>query len=189
MDLVAKYGNAYGSDADKIASNGPYILKEWAHNDRMVFEKNPDYWNASAIKIQEVTLLQVTDPNTLKNMYDTGEIYWMEVPSDMVPTYQNTPEFQYYGSGRVTFLVLSFKGASPETAKINQNRNFLMALSSSIDREALVKAMFPSNMPFTGVINPVISNELGGKWGDTYDVTNVYHKVKADPEGIYGCRP
>ena len=181
-DLVEQYGNAYGSDADKIVSNGPYILKEWAHNDRMVFEKNPDYWNADAIKTQEVTLLLVSDPNTMKNMYDTGETYWLDLPSDMIASYENSPEFTYYASGGVTFIVLSVKGTSPENAKITSNRNFLMALSSSIDREALVKAMFPSNQPFTGVINPVISNELGGKWGDTYDVTNQYHKIKADPE-------
>lgn len=181
MDLVEKYANAYGSDADKIASNGPYILKQWAHNDRMVFVKNADYWNAANIKIEEVTLLLVADPNTLKNMYDTGEVFWMEVPSDMIPTYQDTPEFKFYAGGGVTFIVLSHKGVSAETAKINKNRNILMALSSSIDREALVKAMFPTNQAFTGVINPVISDELGGKWGDTYDVTDQYHKTKADP--------
>ena len=182
MDLVEKYGDAYGSDADKIVSNGPYLLKEWAHNDRMVFVKNPDYWDADSIKIEEVTLLLVADPNTMKNMYDTGEIYWMEVPSDMIPAYKNTPEFQFFISGGVTFIVLSHKGTSEEAAKITQNRNFLMALSSSIDREELVQAMFPTNEPFTGVINPVISDQLGGKWGDTYDVTDVYHKVNADPE-------
>jgi ABC-type oligopeptide transport system substrate-binding subunit len=82
----------------------------------------------------------------------------------------------------VTFIVLSHKGISEEHAKILQNRNFLMALSASIDREGLVKAMFPTYNPFTGVINPVISDELGGKWGDTYNVTNVYHKLNADPE-------
>ncbi len=181
IDLAEKYGNAYGSDADKIVSNGAYILKEWAHGDRMVFVKNPDYWNAAAIKFDEVTLLQVTDPNTLKNMYDTGEIFWMDVPSDMIASYKDSPDFQFYASGRVTFLALSFKGTSPAAAKVMQNRNFLMALSYSIDRQALVDAMFPTNEPFTGVINPVISNELGGKWGDTYNVTDVYHKVKADP--------
>jgi len=181
-DLATEFGNAYGSDADKIVSNGPYLLKEWAHSDRMIFVKNPDYWNADAIKIEEVTLLLVSDPNTLKNMYDTGEVFWMEVPSDMIASYENTPEFSFYASGGVTFIVLSLKGTSEEAAKITKNRNFLMALSSSIDREALVKAMFPTNEPFTGVINPVISDELGGKWGDTYDVTNLYHKINADPE-------
>ncbi len=183
-DLASSLGTAYGSDADKFACNGPYILKEWAHSDRMVFEKNPDYWNADAIKIEEVTLLLVADANTMKNMYDTGEIYFMALESDMVPAYENMPEFQYFVSGGVTFIALSFNGNSEETARIIQNRNFVNALSAAIDRQALVDAMFPMNAPFTGVINPVISDELGGKWSDhpEYDVTDVYHKTAADPE-------
>ena len=181
-DLVEKFGNAYGSDADKMAYNGPYLMKSWAHNDRMIFEKNPNYWNKDAIVPDEVTLLLVTDDNTRKNMFDTGEIYWLDLPANMIAAYEGAEGFQFYSSGGVTFIALSHKGASEETAKITKNRNFLMALSSAIDREGLVKAMFPNYQPFPGVINPVISDELGGKWGDTYDVTNVYHKVNADPE-------
>ena len=58
-DLADELGNAYGSDAGKFECNGPFILKEWAHSDRMVFVKNPDYWNADAITLEEVTLLLV----------------------------------------------------------------------------------------------------------------------------------
>ena len=181
-DLAEQYGNAYGSDADKMAYNGPYLMKSWAHNDRMVFEKNPDYWNKDAIGPDEVTLLLVADDNTRINMYNTGEIYFMDLVNNMISAYLDSPELQRYATGGVTFFVLSHKGASEETAKITKNRNFVMALSSAIDREGLVKAMFPNFEPFTGVINPVISNELGGKWGDTYDVTGVYHKVSADLE-------
>ncbi len=183
-DLANELGTAYGSDADKFVCNGPFLLKEWAHNDRMVFVKNPDYWNADAITLEEVTLLLVADTNTMKNMYDTGEIYFMQLDSDMIPAYESSPDFQYFVSGGVTFMCLSFNGASEETAKITQNRNFVNALSAAIDRQALVDAMFPTNSPFTGVINPAISDELGGKWGDhaEYDVTDVYHKTTADLE-------
>jgi oligopeptide transport system substrate-binding protein len=182
-DLVEKFGTAYGSEADKFVGNGPYILKKWSHSDRMEFEKNPDYWNAQAIKLEKITLLLVSDDNTMKNMYDTGEIYFMDLTDPaMVPSYEKDPNFSYYVSGGVTFIVLSHKGSSAETAKITSNRNFLMALSSSIDREALVKAMFPTYQPFTGVINPGIADGMGGKWGDNYDVTDQYHKLKADPE-------
>jgi oligopeptide transport system substrate-binding protein len=181
-DLAEKYENAYGSDADKMAYNGPYLMKSWAHNDRMVFEKNPGYWNKDALGPDEITLITVTDDNTRINMYNTGDIYFLDLINNMITAYADSPELQRYATGGVTFIVLSHKGASEETAKITQNRNFLMALSSAIDREGLVKAVFPNFEPFTGVINPVISNELGGKWGDTYDVTNVYHKVSADPE-------
>ncbi|GHV25947.1 peptide ABC transporter substrate-binding protein [Clostridia bacterium] len=182
VDLVEKYGDSYGNDTGTIESNGPYILKEWSHSNKMVFVKNASYWNADAITNDEVTLVTISDPNTMKNMYDSGEIYWFDLSSDMIPGYEGQPGFGYYNAGGVTFIALSHKGVSEESAKINSNRNFIMALSSAIDRQGLVSALFPTNAPFTGVINPVISNELGGKWGDTYDVTGVYHKTNADPD-------
>ncbi len=182
-DLVEKNGNAYGNDAGTFESNGPYIMKEWAHSDKMVFTKNPDYWDAASITFETIELVAITDPNTMKNMFDNGDLLWMDIPSpDMIPGYEGTPGFAYFNAGGVTFIALSHKGTSEANAKITQNRNFIMALSSALDREGLVKAMFPQNAPFTGVINPVISDELGGKWGDTYDVTDKYHKVAADPD-------
>ncbi|BDF72321.1 peptide ABC transporter substrate-binding protein [Oscillospiraceae bacterium] len=182
-DLADALGNAYGSGADKFVGNGPYILKDWIHNDRMVFEKNPDYWNADAVSIQQIDLVLVADQNTMKNMYDTGEIAFMDILEPaMVPSMESYPGFSYYNAGGVQFLVLSHKGTSPEAAAITQDHDFVMALSLAIDRQALVDAMFPTYTPSTGVINPVISDGMGGKWGDTYDVTDVYHKTKADPE-------
>ena len=182
-DLVEKYGNAYGNDAGTFASNGPFLMKEWAHNNKMIFEKNPDYWDADSITFDTIELMAITDPNTMKNMFDNGDTLWIDIPSpDMMPGYENTPGFSYFNAGGVTFIALSHKGTSEENAKITQNRNFVMALSSAIDREAFVKALYPQNAPSTGVINPVISNQLGGKWGDIYDVTNKYHKINADLE-------
>lgn len=163
-DMAEELQTAYGSDVGTFVCNGPYIMTEWAHSDRMVFEKNPDYWNADAINIDEVTLLLVSDANTMKNMYDTGDIYFMQLDSGMIEAYKDQPDFQYYTSGGVTFIALSFNGMSDETAKIIQNRNFVNALSAAIDRQALVDAMYPTYEPFTGVINPAISDELGGSW-------------------------
>ena len=182
-DLADSMGNEYGSDADKFVGNGPYILTEWAHNDRMVFEKNPDYWNADEIKIPKIELVLVADANTMKNMYDAGDIAFMDITdSTMVTSMESYPGFNFYNAGGTQFLVLSHKGTSEEAAKIIQDHDFIMALSLAIDRQALVDAMFPTYMPSTGVINPEISDGMGGKWGDTYDVTDVYHKTTADPE-------
>ena len=182
-DLADSMGNEYGSAADKFVGNGPYILTEWAHNDRMVFEKNPDYWNADEINISRIELVLVADVSTMKNMYDTNDIAFMDITdSSMVSSMESYPGFNYYNAGGTQFLVLSHNGTSEEAAEIIQDHDFIMALSLSIDRQALVDAMFPTYTPFTGVINPEISDGMGGKWGDNYDVTDVYHKTNADPE-------
>lgn len=180
VDLLEKYGKDYGSAPDKIAQNGPYLLTEWARNDKLVYVKNPDYWNKDAVKIEKVVLNVVPDPNTQKNMFDTGEILFMSVSPDLISTYEKDPGFAYFEKGGVQFIVLSQKATSSEKAKIIKNRNFIMALSYAIDRTAFVKAMFPMHSPFTGIINPAISTPVDKKWNELYDVTNKYHSLTAD---------
>ena len=182
-DLVESYGNAYGNDAGTFASNGAYVMTEWAHNDKMVFVKNPDYWDAASVQFETVEIVTITDTNTMKNMFDNGDLLWIDIIEPaMIPGYEETPGFSFYNAGGVQFIALSHKATSEEAAKITQNRNFVMALSAAIDRQGLVNAMFSHFAPSTGVINPVISDELGGKWGDTYDVTDKFHRISADPE-------
>jgi oligopeptide transport system substrate-binding protein len=180
MDLAQKYGNEYGSAPDKIVSNGPYLLKDWRHGDRMIFVKNPGYWNASAVKLNEVDIVLVADDNTRKNMFVTGDIDFLQLTPDQIPSSEKMPEFKYYNSGGMTFIIYSVKATSPDRAKILQNRNFQAALAYAVDREDFVKALYPMNSPFTGVINPDISDGMGGKWGDFGKITDKYFKIRAD---------
>lgn len=181
-DLVEKWGADYGNDADKIVSIGPFVLKEWAHRDKLVFAKNPNFWNADKVKIDEITMHFIVDANTLKNMYDTGGLSFLTVPLEQLKSFEGKPGFEYYNSGSVTFLCLSQKGTSEEKGKIIKNRNFVNALSLAIDREDFVKALYPTSTPLTGVVNPEISDQMGGQWKDSYTAENKYHKVKADIE-------
>lgn len=180
VDLADKYGKDYGNSPSKLVSCGPYVLTDWQHGDRLEFEKNPSYWDAKDVKTPNVEMLFIADANTLKNMYETGDIDFCILPPDIIPAMEKTEGFHYYNSGSVTFLCFSNKGTSPDRGTIIQNRNFINALSRAIDREDFVKALYPSNLPFTGVINPSINDEMGGKWSDHYDVANKYHKVKAN---------
>ena len=183
-DLAEKYGADYGNAPDKIAYNGSYVLKEWMRGDKLEFEKNPDYWDAANITFDHVTLLKVADENTRKNMFDAGEIYWMHMTTaDMIQAYKSAPEFRDYSIGSVRFIALSHKATSPEKAKITQNRNFKMALSCAIERTGFVAAFAPMNIPSTGVIAPIISDQMGGKWGDNYVIGEEFHNLHQDIEG------
>lgn len=56
QDIVEANGDSYGTEADKIVGNGPFSLKEWVHNSKISYVKNPSYWNADAVKLEELTL-------------------------------------------------------------------------------------------------------------------------------------
>ena len=47
---------------------------EWEHENKIVLKKNPDYWNADAIKLDEVRILVLPDTGTQRNMFDNGEL-------------------------------------------------------------------------------------------------------------------
>src|SRR5690606_36382062 len=89
-DLVEKFGEGYGASAESLASNGPFVLKEWKHEDMIVIEKNPDYWNADAIKLDKVVFYVIPNHDTRRNMFDNGELDWF-VPA-------TTSEVEWYRS-------------------------------------------------------------------------------------------
>ena len=63
-------------------SNGAYKLKDWIVNERIVLERNPEYWDNAKTIINKVTFLPISSEVTDVNRYRTGEI-------DM--TYNNMP--------------------------------------------------------------------------------------------------
>ncbi|MFW0767850.1 oligopeptide ABC transporter substrate-binding protein OppA [Trabulsiella odontotermitis] len=78
---IEKYGEKWTQPAN-IISNGAYKLKEWVVNERIVLERNPNYWDNAKTVINQVTYLPISSEVTDVNRYRSGEI-------DM--TYNNMP--------------------------------------------------------------------------------------------------
>lgn len=78
---VEKYNEKW-TQPGNIISNGAYKLKDWVVNERIVLERNPDYWDNAKTVINQVTYLPIASEVTDVNRYRSGEI-------DM--TYNNMP--------------------------------------------------------------------------------------------------
>lgn len=79
--VVEKYGDKWTQPAN-IVTNGAYKLTDWVVNERIVMERNPQYWNNAKTVINKVTYLPISSEVTDVNRYRSGEI-------DM--TYNNMP--------------------------------------------------------------------------------------------------
>lgn len=79
--VVEKYGDKWTQPAN-IVTNGAYKLTDWVVNERIVMERNPNYWNNAKTVINKVTYLPISSEVTDVNRYRSGEI-------DM--TYNNLP--------------------------------------------------------------------------------------------------
>lgn len=79
--VVEKFGDKWTQPAN-IVSNGAYKLSSWVVNEKMVLERNTNYWDNAKTVINQVTYLPISSEVTDVNRYRSGEI-------DM--TYNNMP--------------------------------------------------------------------------------------------------
>ena len=56
-----------------MVSNGPYLLRDWQVNSKVVLVKNPRYWDASNVTLTRVTFLPVEDATADLKLYQSGE--------------------------------------------------------------------------------------------------------------------
>jgi oligopeptide transport system substrate-binding protein len=69
---IETWGDAW-TEPGHIVTNGPYRLTEWVHNDHILLDKNPTYYDAANVQIERVKMWMVDD-NTAWTMYLNGQL-------------------------------------------------------------------------------------------------------------------
>lgn len=157
-DMVKKNPNTWANDPSTIVSNGPFKLVEWKHNDHMMFEKNPNYWDAANVKLKKLKLTMMTNNNTALTAYKTGDLDLItDIPAAQLPS--------LLSSGKAK----SNAQIGPYMFCVNVNRKPLndvrvrRALSLAIDRNALVKTVLRGGeKPAVGFIPYGLSDGKNG---------------------------
>ncbi|GLW37342.1 oligopeptide ABC transporter substrate-binding protein OppA [Pectobacterium actinidiae] len=70
---IEKFGDKWTQPQNWIG-NGAYKLKEWVVNEKLVLERNPQYWDNAHTVINQVTYLPIASEVTDVNRYRSGEI-------------------------------------------------------------------------------------------------------------------
>ncbi len=180
-DLYEQYGTAYGSAADKIGMNGPFVVSEWRYNEMVTLTKNPNYWNRDNVKLDKVEIYVVKDLEPRVNMFKEGKVDSAKVSSDyllMMPD----DTFVLEGTSWNYLLVDSYrrdkdgKLVNEALSKLLANRNFVSAINAAINRTVLFGQVIvdPSYLPTNYVIpasinsNNTARDTIGALRGDTY---------------------
>ncbi len=185
-DLVEEYGDAYGATADTIETNGPFLLKSWEHENEIVMVKNPAYWNADAIKLDEVDILVLPDTNTQRNLFDNGglDLYGLAVAltDEEVKTYGAEGKLLRYKRGGYRGLTFNnFGQGDPAKAAILSDPNFRKAISWALDRQAYVDNVLGGNGAPATIQTPSGHAIYPGKtWGEVTPNIGKYHPFSAD---------
>jgi oligopeptide transport system substrate-binding protein len=174
--MADKQGKKYGSEADTVLYNGPFIVKEWQHEQSITLEKNPGYWDKDKIKLASIKAIRVNEFNTALNMFENGELDLCEVPSNMVEQYKSNPNFKLYMSGADDWIKFNL---TLQDKPWLQNVDFRKAINFAIDREEIMNlATMGVYKPATRFVLPIMAG-VKGYYCDEYPI-DIYPS-KADP--------
>src|SRR5438874_13382680 len=131
---------------------GPYILKSWTAGDRIVLEKNPEYWNKGRPYLDRIVLKPLPDAQSRFASLQSGEadIVWDdEYDADNIMKAQKDPKMTvhtYVGSGAQVYA-FNTKVAPFDDVRVRQ------ALVMALDRKKMSQAItnglaIPASNPY-----------------------------------------
>ena len=92
-DTVLKHGtiddrNGQWTRPGNFVCNGPMNLKTWELNKEITVEKNPLYWDASNVRLNEIRYYPVSNESTEDRMFRAGQLHVTNVvPLEKCPVY------------------------------------------------------------------------------------------------------
>ena len=127
---VETNGDAWATAAETYVSNGPFYVSEWVPSSYIMMTKNPNYWNADAIKLDGIKWNLIEDANASYSAYQTGEVLFIkDVPTEEIPSLSDNPEFHVDPIIGTYYLSVNTQREPFTDAKVRK------ALSLAIDRE------------------------------------------------------
>ena len=140
-DTVLKYGdiddrNGEWTRPGNFVCNGPFKLKTWELNSKIVVEKNPNYWDASKVKLNEIHFYPVSNVMTEDRMFRAGQLHLTStLPSQKCPIYieEKNPDLRIDPYMGQYFYRLNTNNEVLSDVRIRK------ALAYSIDRKLLVE--------------------------------------------------
>ena len=145
-DFYTSRNGRYGAEAEDLIANGPFMMTRWVHGAQVRLEKNPLYWNRSAIRLNAIDMPYVTaDATAVVNLFKDGSIIWARLGADQLDEAMKLRwNLGRYSDGSLWYLDFNFR---PE--RVTRNRNLRKALQLVNDPGELVNKVMaiPGNQP------------------------------------------
>ncbi|MDQ3802655.1 MAG: peptide ABC transporter substrate-binding protein [Acidobacteriota bacterium] len=156
---IERHGDAAWTKPGNIISCGPFRLKTWKPYDEIVVERDPMYWDAGRVRLDEIRFYPSDSNTTTMNLYKAGEVdavlnhtvpvAWMDMIRPL-KDYMDAPE------AAIEFLTVNV--TRPPMNDVRVRRAFNMAINkrAMADWKRIVKpltAFTPEGM-FPGYPQP-----------------------------------
>ena len=155
-DLIAKWKD-YGTNPAHMATLGPYMIKDWQHDIRIVLVPNPK--SETQPWFQRVEAWTLPDDNTAINLYKTGHL---ELMTDPGQAGKNSSDLSNIASPILYFLAVA------PGHPLTESREGVLALSAALDRSEIPQALSAPHRPTLEFCPPELWETAGGAPEETH---------------------
>ncbi|MDO5718222.1 MAG: peptide ABC transporter substrate-binding protein [Tissierellia bacterium] len=170
---IVEGNDKWTTDPGSYVSNGPYIMKDWAHNSYILFEKNPDYYDADSLTANTIKFHLMDDHNAMYAAYLSGELdYIAQAPQEEIQTLLDI------GSLKVNPQIGTYFVCFNTTEEPFDNPDVRKAFSLVIDRDYIVdKVAAQGQVPASGFVPSEINDAAGHGNPDFRTVGGDYYSM------------
>ena len=187
--IVEQYADKW-TQPEHIVTCGPFKVKEWVPYDRLVLERDPMYWDAATVKLDELHFYPMNDNSSVMNLYKVGEldaVFNHAVPNPWLHILKTKKDYMDRGEAAIDYLIINTTKPPLDNPKVRR------AFNLSIDKDAyaawrrIVKpltaftpvGMFPGYpQPKGAAFNPSEARRLLGEAG---------YPVEQNADGTFSC--
>ena len=188
---IAKFGESWTQPQNMVTS-GAYTMKDHVLNGYILVQKNPEYYQESAVHIQYVKYFPFVDANASLSNYKTGALdtTWQNVPIDQYASLkkQYPHELHTFKWERIDYLNFNM-----QSAKYANNLKLRQALTLAIDRQSLTDIVLAAGQnPLYSVVTPTIENgkyaDIGYSWANLAKAKRIAEARELYKEAGYSAK-
>ena len=172
-DVVEAKPDGWTLDPKTYISTGPFKLAEWKSGSYLMLEKNENYWNKDAVKLDGIKCLLMEDQNAAFSAYEAGDALMIkDIPTQEITTLQKRPDYRLDPQIGTYFIDLNNTLDEFKDAKVRQ------ALSLALDRKYISETITAGTYtPAKGFVPQGVSDWDGSSWHDHLTDPSVYINV------------
>ncbi len=126
--IIEQYGDQW-TEPEHIVTCGPFRVKEWLRYSELVVERDPLYWDAANVRLDEIHFFVSQDNPTSLNLYKVGEadaVLNHAVPNAWLDTIR--PKQDYMDGAEASIVYININVTKPPMNDLRVRQAFNMAI-------------------------------------------------------------
>ena len=132
----------YATSPDTALYCGPYYMSDWVLENKITTKKNPAWWDAANVSLDQIEWIKYTDSNAKMNAFQGGEVDLIDVTGEQREMFaaEGFTVSNYIG-GYSFYLYCAIDNPDRDISNLNLRK----AISYALDREQLINTVFKND--------------------------------------------